>query len=346
MNNCSYRVAFTGVALLVSLAGSSALLAHHSPANFRFDTMLEFEGTVTSHEYRNPHIFVTIETATEAGGTQDWLLAGGSISNVRRIGWNADTFKVGDRITVRGNPDRNPEKKFLYIETITDTSGTAYHPRSEAPGGQRPLSEQTFTGSSDFTGVWQPDFSARDLSAGFTTAELPLTEQGQAIQGQFDEDDDPSLECIGDSLPMTLLPIYPVQFSRSGDELHIRYEQFDMQRVVHLGMTAHPAGTEPSYMGHSIGRIAGNVLTIDTAYFEPDSWGLGRGVPSGLQKHVTETYTLSEDGSVLNLVYTFEDPEYMTGSVTETGELLLNPGYEMEEWNCDPASARRHLSLD
>ena len=56
--------------------------------------------------------------------------------------------------------------------------------------------------------------------------------------------------------------------------------------------------------------------------------------------------TLSEDGSVLQLEYTFEDPEYLVGSVTESGELLLNPGYVMEDWDCDPTSARRHLSLD
>ena len=345
MNRRPYRLKAVFVALVAWLPGSLTF-AHHSPANFRFDTMLEFEGTVTAHEYRNPHIFLTIETATEDGGTQEWLLAGGSVSNLRRTGWNADTFEVGDRISVRGNPDRNPEKLFLYIETVTAADGTAFYPRSEAPGGQRPLSEQTFTGSSDFTGVWQPDFSARDLSAGFMAAELPLTEKGQAMQSQFDEDEDPALECIGESLPMTLLPIYPVEFSRSGDELHIRYEQFDMQRVVHLGMSEHPPGTEPSHMGHSIGRITDNVLTIDTAYFSPDSWGLGRGVPSGLQKHVTETYALSDDGSLLDLTYTFEDPEYMVGSVTESGELLLNPGYEMEEWDCDPVSARRHLSLD
>jgi hypothetical protein len=145
---------------------------------------------------------------------------------------------------------------------------------------------------------------------------------------------------------MTLLPVYPVQFSRIGDELHIRYEQFDAERVVYLGMTEHPADTAASHMGHSIGRIDGNVLTIDTAYFTPDNWGLGRGVPSGLEKHVTETYTLSADGSTLDLEYTFEDPEYLVDSVTEAGQLLLNPGYVMEEWNCDIGSARRHLSLD
>lgn len=338
-----FALAAAAIVLAVMAPTTSA---HHSPANFRFDTMLEFEGTVTSHEYRNPHVFLTVETTNETGESIEWLLAAGAVSNVRRAGWMADSFAVGDLVTVRGNPDRNPNKLLLFVDTVTDPAGTVYQSRSLAPGGQRPLSEQTYTGSADFTGVWQPDFSKRDLAAGFSSADLPLTAKGQAMLDNFDPAADPSLNCIGDSLPMTLLPVYPVQFSRTGDELHIHYEQFDARRVVHLGMTEHPANTEPSLMGHSIGQIRGNVLTIDTAYFAPDAWGLGRGIPSGLQKHVTETYELTEDGSILDLSYTFEDPEYLVGSVTESGELLLNPGYVMEEWDCDLESARRHLSLD
>ena len=165
---------------LALLALPFSAMAHHSPVNFRFDTMLEFEGTVLSHEYRNPHVFLTIETTNDAGETEEWLLAASSVSNLRRAGWTADSFSAGDHIAVRGNPDRNPDKLFLYLEQVTDPQGTVYYPRTLPPGGQRPLAEQTFTGSVDFVGVWQPDFSKRDLAAGFQAAELPLTDRGQA----------------------------------------------------------------------------------------------------------------------------------------------------------------------
>jgi len=335
---------FATLALVLTLPSVST--AHHSRSNFRFDTKVEMDGVVTSHEYRNPHTFLTIETTNDAGQTEEWLLAGNSISNLRRTGWTADSFAVGDEVTVSGNPDRDPEKLVLLLDVITAPDGTVYQSGSLAPGGQRPLSEQTFSGSTDFSGVWQPDFSQRNIAAGFMPADLPVTEKGSESLANFDQLDDPALDCIGESLPMTLLPVYPVEFTRSGNELHIRYEQFDARRVVHLGMTEHPESIEPSHMGHSIGQISGNVLTIDTMYFSPDIWGLGRGVPSGLQKHVSETYTLSDDGSRLDLEYTFTDPEYLVGSVTESGSLLLNPGYEMGEWNCDIDSARRHLSIE
>ena len=82
---------------------------------------------------------------------------------------------------------------------------------------------------------------------------------------------------------------------------------------------------------------------IDTRHFEETVWGLDRGTPSGTQKHLVERYTLSGNGMRLDVEYRFEDPEYMTGSVTVTGEMFLKPGYEFEPWNCDAEAARRHL---
>ena len=99
-------------------------------------------------------------------------------------------------------------------------------------------------------------------------------------------------------------------------------------------------------MGHSIGMIDGNVLTVDTTHFTESHWGLGRGAPSGKEKHVIERYRLAADGKRLDVEFTFEDPEYLAESVTESGTMSLVPGYEMEAWEYDMGAARRHLSLD
>jgi len=340
----SIGVAFSSAALLsVPATGFS----HHSRANFRFDTVLELTGIVTSHEYQNPHTFLTLEMTTEAGEVQEWLLAANSVSNLRRGGWDADTFAIGESVVVRGNPDRDANKHLMYVDVVMKSDGFVYRSGGLAPGGQDEASNDSSSGSTDFSGVWQPDFSARNIASGFMAADLPMTEKGQSFLNAYDPADDPALNCEAESLPMTLLPIYPVEFSRFGnDEIRLWYEQFDGRRVVHLGLDQHPADTVPTPMGYSIGNIDGNVLTVDTAYFTEDHWGLGRGAPSGLQKHVIERYTLSDDGMRLDVEYTFEDPEFLSRPVTETGFMLLNPGYVMEAWDCDPESARRHLSLD
>ena len=341
-----------GIPLSGALAALVALLplagtAHHSRTNFVMDSPVEFDGTITEHAYRNPHVYLMFEATDETTGeTREWLLEANAVSTVRSVGWRADTFAAGDRVTVRGFPHRQPDRLTLFVDVITKSDGSAYR-SSGLPPGTFDAPGEVIGGSTDFSGVWQPDFASRDVAAGFRPASLPLTPEGQAVLDEFDPTDDPALDCIPESLPSTILPVFPVQFTRVGeDELHIRYEEFDGQRAIHLGMTEHPADVEPSYMGHSIGRFEGATLVIDTRHFEETVWGLGRGAPSGTRKHLVERYTLADDGMRLDVEYRFEDPEYMTEPVAVTGEMFLKPGYELEPWDCDAGAARRHLSVD
>lgn len=338
---------WTGVTLGTLLAGLPiAGHAHHSRANFVMDALVELEGTITQHEYRNPHVYLVLEVTTASGETQEWLLEANSVSTLRRAGWNADAFALGDRVKVSGNPDRDSDKRLLFVDVITKSDGAAYR-SAGLPPGANDTPAQALVGSTDFSGVWQPDFASRDVAAGFRPADLPLTPKGQALMAAFDPTADPALECVPESIPMTILPVFPVQFTRVGDdELHMWYEEFDGRRVVHLGMTEHPTDVEPSYMGHSIGRVEGRVLVVDTQHFSETVWGLGRGAQSGPQKHVIERYTLSDDGMRLGVVYWVEDPDYLADATRETGEMLLKPGYEMELWDCDADASKRHLSVE
>lgn len=311
------------------------------------NSLVEMEGTITDYGYRNPHVYLTLEVTTDTGVAEEWLLEANAVSTVKRAGWHANLFTAGERVTVRGNPDRDGTKRLLFVDVITKADGSSYSSSGLPPGGTG-ASDLEQNGSSDFSGVWQPDFASRDLAAGFRPANLPVTPKGQAVLDQFDAADDPALDCVAESLPATILPVFPVGFSRVGDdELHMWYEEFDGRRVIHLGMTGHPANVTPSYMGHSIGSIEGRVLNIDTQHFEETVWGLGRGAPSGVQKHVVEQYTLSDDGTRLDVEYWFEDPEYLTERVVVTGEMFLKDGdYDVEPWDCDAEAATRHMELE
>ena len=340
--------------------------AHHSRTNFVMDSPVELEGTITEHAYHNPHVYLMFEATDAATGeTVEWQLEANAVSTVRSVGWMADTFSAGDRVSVRGFPHRQPDRHTLFVDVITRADGSAYRSSGLPPGSFQAAETapgaaaagdatvgsgtvgSTTAGSTDFSGVWQPDFASRNVAGGFRQANLPLTPAGQAVLDEFDPTDDPALDCISESLPSTILPVFPVQFSRVGeDELHIWYEEFDGQRVVHLGMTEHPDDSEPSYMGHSIGRFENGVLVIDTRHFEETVWGLGRGAPSGTQKHLIERYRLADGGMRLEVEYRFEDPEYMTEAVTMTGEMFLKLGYEFEAWDCDAEAARRHLPVE
>jgi hypothetical protein len=99
-----------------------------------------------------------------------------------------------------------------------------------------------------------------------------------------------------------------------------------------------------SPLGHSIGRLENGELVIETARFARVRWGNGTGVDSSEQKATVERYALGADGRSLTLHFTMTDPEYLAKPVTDEQHYNLNPGYKLQEYLCDPATARRHLT--
>ena len=69
---------------------------------------------MTEFSWRNPHTFAKLDVASDQGGTEEWLLELNSISVLSRMGWTPDTVRVGDRIRVLGNLDRDKSKKFFF----------------------------------------------------------------------------------------------------------------------------------------------------------------------------------------------------------------------------------------
>ena len=103
-----------------------------------------------------------------------------AVSSVRSVGWRADTFSVGDQVSVRGFPHREPNRNTLFVDVITKADGSSYRSSGLAPGSfQAP--EAPVGGSTDFSGVWQPDFASRNVAAGFRPDSLPLTASAQAV---------------------------------------------------------------------------------------------------------------------------------------------------------------------
>ena len=337
-------LASRGIVLLALVIFSSAASAHHSRANFAFDQLVDLEGVITDYSYRNPHIYLTIDVADDEGTVEEWLLEANAVSTLRKVGWSQDSFAVGDQVMVQVNPDRDPSKRLVFVDNITKADGSTLMSSGMPPGGIAGA-EAEGVPTNGFNGVWQPDFASRDIAAGFRPVNLPFTAAAQAIRDNYNQNDDPALDCEPESLPSTILPVFPVRFSVVQDsQVHIWYEEFDGFRLIDLSLDEHPAHIEPTLMGHSIGKLEGNVLEIDTIGFSETVWGLGRGAQSGEQKHITERYELSEDGTKMSVEYWFEDPEYLTERQSITGEMLLKPGYDFEAWICDADAARRHLN--
>jgi hypothetical protein len=104
-----------GAAALMSLS-SSQLSAHHSFAATYFEDKTEkVEGELVQFLFRNPHSFVHLEVKEPNGQVVRYAVEWGGGGQLGRQGVTRDTLKVGDHVTIIGNPGRNPEDHRLRL---------------------------------------------------------------------------------------------------------------------------------------------------------------------------------------------------------------------------------------
>jgi hypothetical protein len=108
------------VAVSAGLLVAGPLLAHHGSAAYE-STTVTLSGTVTEFRFVNPHVVVIWEVKDEAGNIQTWAgERGGPNSMARRAGWNPNTLKPGDQVTITGQPARNGTNTMVISEIILD----------------------------------------------------------------------------------------------------------------------------------------------------------------------------------------------------------------------------------
>jgi hypothetical protein len=342
--------ASTLAALTTTLIATPAL-AHHSRANFDLDSTVEIVGTVKEFSWRNPHGYAVVVGKKGDGPVEEWTFELNSTPVLKRFGWTPDTLKEGDRVIARGNPDRDPNRRFVYANLfIKDGKEIWAWGGPQLTNPPKPSAAQLAAKSTDFTGVWRVQFKGdvlgRNTPDTVVVNTLPVTAKGQEQLDHFDSDRNPEWDCLPITMPQILGYPYPFEITRpNADTLIIHYEVDELTRVVHLNMKSQPANVEPTPLGYSIGHFDDNGdLVIETASFTHARWGNGRGVDSSEKKTTVERYTLSEDGRSLTLHFTMTDPEYLTKPVTDEQHYNLNAGYKLQEYLCDPATARRHLT--
>jgi hypothetical protein len=365
----SLRPLSVACAFTAGLAASAS--AHHSRNNFDLETVLEFQGVITEYSWRNPHTFATVAVESETGESRELLFELNSVSVMSREGWTRDTMKVGDAVTVFANPDQDHNKNLYYSNywVLPDGNIMASSPGSAPDAAQRRQQRQVdaTARSEDFSGIWRaaggrfgvggmgmgmgggnaapaPDAPRMSLGGQGRASGLPLTALGQAELDAWQVEDNPWFRCVSKTPPWLFSGVGAHRFTRDDDTLIIRHEIIDTERVIHLGMTEHPANTPASHLGHSIGWFEGETLVVDTAYFAPAQWGIGGGVSSSERKHLVERFTLTEEGRRMQFEYTIEDPVYLTEPITLSTTLALDTGYPFQDdYGCDPEASGRHL---
>jgi|SaaInl5LU_22_DNA_1037371.scaffolds.fasta_scaffold29738_2 hypothetical protein len=364
------HIAAFAALLALTFSFSHPIYAHHSDAGIDESRIIVLEGEVTAFRWRQPHVYLEIET-TESGGPEIWDIQLVAINVLSRRGWSRDSLKEGDAVVVHAHPavDGRTHGK---LETIQFADGTPVAINPEATeiarvpaesmhgqwSGQNPGAALTNNNNSvsprpalDMTDPSKD----RSCSGGFDCAfiqNLMLTDAGWAARRAYDplSSENPETTCVGRPTPAAMASArgYMQQWdlSQQEEKILIRSEWFNELRTIWMDGRGHPDPSETYSTGHSIGYWAGDTLIVDTRNFDNHRSPYQIGVPSGSQKHVVERYTLSEDRTYMNTEFLLEDPEYIARPLVRTGTLFHSPHETLYASDCDPDNTSRFAPLD
>lgn len=325
---------------LFSLLISISVSAHHS-ATPHFDASKEViieNAEITEWRFVNPHAYLYFNVNNDQGEIEEWRCESTAATMLRRIGWSADSLKVGQIVTITGQPGRR-EANLCSLQTITFENGTTidrnenyvsdthYMQTRSAVSDKSDRPTHLENGQPNFTGSWL----TLSFGLGAKGGEAPppaqtapnwggyeLTAAGLAIAEEYDvRFDDPALQCH----PINIIEawnhdINVNEITQTDDAVTLQYGYVDLKRIIHLNIDDHPENISPSVAGHSIGHWEGDVLVVDTIGFEPGVLLHQGGVQHTADLHVVERFYLDVETNELVREYELSDPAYFVGTHT------------------------------
>ena len=340
-----------GLSILLILALPA--IGHHSEAGLDRTYVVALEGTVSEYRWRNPHVYITLNSKNENGDQIEWKLQAGAVSIMSRMGWTRDSLSVGDRIAVEAHQAQDG-RPYGVLSTITKGAGTVMPTSLDAVTGEPvQTSTEPVQAATSLNGIWKVDSTnlARypGGSEGYFDAKLKLTEKARIAQSVYDPESvqNPSASCTGIAEPyMTVLAtIFPlgIEIDEGRNTVVMRSGAGDYRQTVYMDGRGHPDNEQRALEGHAIGWWEDDTLVVDTVGFDDHIDAYQIGVPSGAQKHLVQRFRLIEGGTRIDVEFLLEDPEYIVGSLKDNREMIYSPHIKIEPWDCDLESATEFL---
>jgi hypothetical protein len=335
--------------VLASVGLPAAATAHHSFFG-RFDTqrLVELEGEVTEVLWRNPHAYFSVL----ADGVV-WEIETSSLTVLRRMGIEAGTIRVGDRIRIAANPPAG-DKKEMYARHVLLPDGRElllnvgltprWTERSRAVGDESLLMARAGDPSRPELGIFRVWSHTRTIARLFPEVTdlrvdinaYPLTAAARAELAAFDRGtDNPTANCVPKGMPTIMEAPYPIEFVRQdGGHILLKLEEYDLERHIYMdGPSVTRELPQPSPLGFSVGRWDGTALVVTTRRI---SWPFFSqlGIRQSPAVEIVERFAPTADGSRLDYEMTVTDPATFTRPVVLSQYWLWLPSVTLLPYEC------------
>ncbi|MEX2582842.1 MAG: DUF6152 family protein [Gemmatimonadota bacterium] len=123
------------VAVLALMVPTSAVEAHHAfGAEFDREAPIRLQGTIVRLEWVNPHSWIHIEVPTADGGSEVWMVEGGTPNVLLRRGLRRECLTIGSELIVDGYQAKDHSLKRANGRDVTFTDGRKFFMGSSGTG--------------------------------------------------------------------------------------------------------------------------------------------------------------------------------------------------------------------
>lgn len=329
------------LACSIAAAVPAAVLAHHSPAGYDQASRVVVEGVIAEVSWRNPHVYLTVETPGPDGATIEQEVEAAAAASLNAMGVRPEDLVVGERVSVLVNPNRRgPGYEALGL-ALTRPNGEVLAFRGGVEGVAPKPPAETDERAVSLAGRWSPDpgpFVALSIAS---QQSWPFTDAGATALADIASRAAAAADCSSFGPPTMMMAPGVTVIEVAADRVTFDVDGMSASRVVHLGVDGPPVDLAPSANGYSIGRWEGDALVVETTAFAADPEGLGFALPSSAQKRSTERFMLAEDGRSLRYEATLEDPVMLREPVTMASTWTYRPDLETSGMGCDLDNALR-----
>jgi len=335
-------------AVLLGLIGTAPLaLAHHSSIGiYDEENPVEIEGIVTEVHWRNPHPSYTVAVTDEQGNTVDWFVETGSISTLRLRGVDREFIDVGDRVhlagqsSLRGRPEMFAENMLLPDgrEVLMRAVSKPYWPAGRSGNvyergvDQARAAEGRRTAQGMYR-VWSPVFEDPAAYPLYSSGIAALTPEAAAIKAAYDPRGSGFTECRPKGMPYIMGTAYPLEFIAQGQDILLRIEEFDTERLIHMNASASSAPSTPSLLGYSRGHWEDDTLVVETTGIGA-SYLYSDGTPHSDQMSLVERFDFNEAEERMYYQLSITDPVMFTETLNFSRYWVWQPDIQIQAYDC------------
>jgi hypothetical protein len=355
----------------VSAAVCAPLAAAHHAIVAKFDDTrrTQLQGIVTNVDWRNPHVHVFTNVARPDGTVENWAIELESTVLLKRSGWEHDTLRPGDAISVSGPTARDGSRQVWgesviatatnrQVYNITDTGPLA--PQSPRPTPRGADGKPLLGAADELGGYWAYPSSTILMQAG---ANVQMNGDGvlarvadasrvapfqpwalgvyQHRQQRHLADDPGFLNCKNPGALRQFQQPHGVQFVEDPARQRIfvligggnhNYRIIYMDGRDQQGQVQGD-DDNPLYYGRAVAHWEGDAFVVRTTGFNEDFWFTNGGLPHTDQLSLVERFT-RPDYDTLRYEVTIDDPGAYTAPWSSSWELRWVGGEELPVYFC------------